>query len=264
MKHLDLFSGIGGFALAAHWMGWETVQFVEIDKFCQKVLAKNFPNIPIHGDIKTFNSDESVDILTGGFPCQPFSYAGRRKQKTDERHLWPEMFRVARRTKPKVIVGENVSGIFGLVDEICANLESEGYKVEPIGIEASCIGSDNLRERYWFIAYSSSLGWEHLLYDNGAYRKKIEYSEWREANELDSLGNPFLQFEERYGEPAIFGEYDGLPKRLDVSKRLKSIGNSIDPRVVYQIFRVIEMMDTISSKQNPSLYPNETNEIPDF
>jgi DNA (cytosine-5)-methyltransferase 1 len=114
MKHLDLFSGIGGFALAARWMNWETVQFVEIDKYCQKVLAKNFPNVPIHGDIKTFSGEPfrgTVDILTGGFPCQPFSHSGLRNGKDDDRYLWPQMLRVIKEVQPHYIVGENVSGL---------------------------------------------------------------------------------------------------------------------------------------------------------
>lgn len=117
MRHLDLFSGIGGFALAARWMGWETVQFVELDKFCQRVLEKNFPGVPIHGDIKTFDGTRfrgAVDIVTGGFPCQPFSTAGKRKGKADDRYLWPEMLRVIGEARPTFVVGENVAGIISM------------------------------------------------------------------------------------------------------------------------------------------------------
>lgn len=115
MKVLDLFAGIGGFSLAAHWMGWETVAFVECDKFCQKVLRKNFgQDIEIHDDITTFSGKPfrgRVDIVTGGFPCQPYSSAGARKGTEDERHLWPEMLRVIIEVQPRFIVGENVLGL---------------------------------------------------------------------------------------------------------------------------------------------------------
>lgn len=255
LNHLDLFTGIGGFALAARWMGWETVGFVEIDEWCQSVLRKRFKNVPIYGDIKTTDFKQfrgSVDIITGGFPCQPFSYAGSREQKEDERYLWPEMYRVVREVKPKYVIAENVSGIADLVDEICSDLENAGYKVEPVSIEASCIGSDNLRERYWFVAYPSSMGWENVRHEFGALHQETWNAErtgtrseqWQQAtNVMDTLGNPFLQFEERFGEPAIFGEYDGLPKRLDVSNRLKGLGNAIDPRVAFELFKAIDMID---------------------
>ena len=250
MTHGSLFSGIGGFDLAAEWMGWENVFQVEIDDWSRKLLAQNFPSTTQHTDIKQFHGTEhQVDIITGGFPCQPFSFAGSGKQKNDERYLWPEMLRVIREIKPRFVIAENVSGIFGMVDEICTSLENEGYKVEPIGIEASCIGADHLRERYWFVAYPPSMGRKDVCYEPGTLLETPEHSKrGRQTKEqgqqetivLDTLGNPFLQFEERFGEPAIFGEYDGLPKRLDVSKRLHGIGNAIDPRVVYQIFKAIE------------------------
>ena len=160
--HLDLFSGIGGFALAARWMGWQTVQFVEIDNFCQKVLTKNFPNVPIHGDIKTFNGESlrgTIDILTGGFPCQPFSAAGKRKGTEDSRHLWPEMLRVIGEVQPSVIVGENVYGLLnwsgGLVfQQVQTDLENLGYSVTPFVLPACGIQAPHRRDRVWFVAHS--------------------------------------------------------------------------------------------------------------
>lgn len=164
MKHLDLFSGIGGFALAARWMGWETVQFVEIDKFCHKVLNKNFPNVPIHDDIKTFDGTKyrgTVDVLTGGFPCQPYSSAGKRLGKEDERHLWPEMLRVIGEVQPTFIVGENVYGLVnwsrGMVfNEVQADLENQGYEVAPVILPACAVDAPHRRDRVWFVAYTSS------------------------------------------------------------------------------------------------------------
>lgn len=162
MKQLDLFSGIGGFALAARWMGWETIQFVEKDEFCQKVLQKNFKGVPIHGDIKTFDGKPfrgTVDILTGGFPCQPYSRAGNREGTEDERHLWPEMRRVITEVRPGVIVGENVRGLIdwsgGLVfEEIQTSLEAIGYEVTSFILPACGKDAPHQRDRIWIIAHS--------------------------------------------------------------------------------------------------------------
>src|SRR4051812_45727132 len=113
LTHLSLFSGIGGIDLAAQWAGFETVAFVEKDKFCQQILVKHWPEVPIYDEIKTFDGSVFADItlLTGGFPCQPFSQAGKRRGKEDDRYLWPEMLRVISEAKPTWVVGENVAGI---------------------------------------------------------------------------------------------------------------------------------------------------------
>lgn len=165
MRHLDLFSGIGGFALAAQWMGWETVQFVEKDPFCQKVLEKNFKGVPIHGDIKTFDGKPlrgSVDIITGGFPCQPYSRAGKRLGKKDDRHLWPEYDRVIDEVRPSIVVGENVRGLLdwqgGLVfEEIKTSLETKGYTVAFFVLPACGKDAPHQRDRLWIIANSHSI-----------------------------------------------------------------------------------------------------------
>jgi DNA (cytosine-5)-methyltransferase 1 len=237
MKHLDLFSGIGGFALAARWMGWETIQFVEIDSFCQKVLNKNFPNVPIHGDIKTFNGSEllgTVDILTGGFPCQPFSVAGSRKGKSDERYLWPEMLRIIREIKPAFVIAENVSGSWELVDEICTSLEREGYATEPIGIEAASVGANHRRLRYWFIAYTDSIGLP---------RREIKSRMARPKQQLQGLLPS--DFWTEVSRPRINRVDHGLPNRVD---RIKSIGNAIVPQVAFEIFKAIESLKINSLK----------------
>ncbi|KKL20859.1 hypothetical protein LCGC14_2451230, partial [marine sediment metagenome] len=115
MRHGALFNGIAGFMLAAEWMGWENVFSVEIDDWCNKVSKKNFPNVIQYGDIKTFKGEAgSVDILTAGFPCQPFSHAGKRKGKSDDRYIWPETIRVIREIRAPVVVGENVAGLISL------------------------------------------------------------------------------------------------------------------------------------------------------
>lgn len=162
MKHLGLFEGIGGFSLAARWAGWETVAWCEWNEFCQKVLNYHFPKAIGHGDITTTDFtgySGRIDVLTGGFPCQPYSLAGKRLGKKDNRHLWPEMLRAIREIKPKWVVGENVYGLVnwngGLVfEEVQADLEAEGYEVQAVILPACSVGAPHRRDRVWFIAHS--------------------------------------------------------------------------------------------------------------
>tara|TARA_R110002051_G_scaffold323754_1_gene418398 strand:- start:659 stop:1759 length:1101 start_codon:yes stop_codon:yes gene_type:complete len=162
MKVIDLFSGIGGFSLGLESTGgFETVQFVEYDKWCQKVLAKNFPNVPITGDIKDYEG-QRADVVTGGFPCQPFSVAGKRKGTDDDRHLWPEMLRVIKASKPRFVIGENVRNITSIQDgmvfeQVCTDLENEGYEVQSFIIPASAVEAPHQRYRVWIVAHSDSI-----------------------------------------------------------------------------------------------------------
>lgn len=193
MKHFDLFSGIGGFALAAKWAGWETIGFSEIDKYCDKLLKKRFPGVKNYGDIKSIRREISADIITGGFPCQPFSCAGRRRGKEDDRHLWPEMLRIISEVKPSWVVGENVAGIETIFEykdfsemegkeynsreeaEACFrgsrertgtnmlymvvdDLKKIGYEVQPFIIPACAVNAWHRRDRVWIVAYS---GYRH-------------------------------------------------------------------------------------------------------
>ena len=164
MKHGSLFSGIGGFDLAAEWMGWENVFHCEWNEFGQKVLHHYWPNAETFTDITKSDFTKyanKIDILTGGFPCQPYSQAGKRKGKEDERHLWPEMLRAIREIKPKYIVGENVFGLLnwngGLVfDEVHSDLEFEGYEVQAVVIPAAAVNAPHGRDRVWFVATNTN------------------------------------------------------------------------------------------------------------
>ena len=167
LKHLDLCSGIGGFALGLQKTGYfKTIGFCEIDPFCQKVLKKNFPGVPIYSDIKKFKpNDEGLrpDVITSGFPCQPFSTAGRQKGKDDNRNLWKETLRIIKECRPSFFVGENVNGIVKLyLDTILEDLESEGYSVRCFNISASSIGASHQRARIWIVANSSELRGQNL------------------------------------------------------------------------------------------------------
>jgi DNA (cytosine-5)-methyltransferase 1 len=163
LKLLDLFSGIGGFSLGMEATNRiKTIAFVEKDKFCQKVLNKNFKNIPIEEDIRNVKgSNYTADIVSGGFPCQPFSVAGKRKGKDDDRYLWDETIRVVAETKPKWFVGENVEGIINIsngtvLQQIQQDLEKEGFQVQCLVIPASGVGAWHQRKRVWIIGCNVS------------------------------------------------------------------------------------------------------------
>jgi len=161
MKVLDLFSGIGGFSLGLERAGMKTVQFVENDPYCQKVLAKNFPSVPIHGDIKTFHYDKPVELISGGFPCQPYSHAGKQRGKEDDRHLWEEYLRIIQEVRPTWVIGENVSGIVNMeLDQVLSDLESENYSHQSLVIPACAVNAPHRRDRVWIIAKSKSKGRE--------------------------------------------------------------------------------------------------------
>ena len=164
MRVLDLFSGIGGFSLGLEAAGMETVAFCEKDSFCRKVLAQHWPNVPIHEDIRDLDGQSyrgTVDVVCGGFPCQPFSVAGLRQVKDDDRHLWPEMLRVIRECQPRWVIGENVSGFIRMaLDDVCADLEREGYEVRTFILPACAVDAHHRRDRVWIVAHSDELGLE--------------------------------------------------------------------------------------------------------
>jgi len=157
MKHLDLFSGIGGFALACRMVGGiETVGFCERDNYCRQVLAKHWPDVPICNDIHEMKGNEygTVDLITGGFPCQPYSVAGERRGNEDDRALWPQMLRVISEARPAWVLGENVPGIITLaLDGVLADLEAQGYSCETLSIPACGVDAKHRRERVWIVAY---------------------------------------------------------------------------------------------------------------
>ena len=159
MNVLDLFSGIGGFSLGLESTGFfKTIAFVEKDKFCQKVLRKNFPNIPIEDEVRNVKGERfKADVITGGFPCQPFSVAGKRRGTEDDRFLWDETIRIVSEQKCKWFIGENVEGIINIQDgmvfrQIHDDLESEGFEVQSLVIPASGVGAWHQRKRVWIIA----------------------------------------------------------------------------------------------------------------
>jgi DNA (cytosine-5)-methyltransferase 1 len=221
VNHASLFSGIGGFDLAAEWMGWKNVFNCEWEEFPRQVLKHHFPNAIQHGDIKELDATTyagRIDILTGGFPCQPYSLAGKRKGKEDERHLWPEMLRVIRECSPRYVVGENVRGLVGwngglVFEEVCADLEAQGYAVQPFVLPAAGVGScPHRRDRVWFVANSGST--------NG---KPIIGREWREQsnqrNEVRSNLEPISEERTTSNSDGIRLEHRTQPGSIAEGKR---------------------------------------------
>ena len=160
MKVLDLFSGIGGFSLGLEWAGMSTVAMCEKDPYCRKILAKHWPDLTIHEDIRNLDGKKyrnSIDLVAGGFPCQPFSVAGKRKGSDDDRHLWPEMRRVIQEAKPRWVIGENVFGFINMaLDDVQADLEREHYEVRKFVLPAVAVDAKHRRDRIFLVAYSNS------------------------------------------------------------------------------------------------------------
>lgn len=157
MNVLDLFSGIGGFSLGLERAGFRTSAFCEIDPYCRRVLAKHWPDVPVHTDIRQLDGTRyagTVDVVCGGYPCQPFSTAGKQQGETDPRHLWPEMRRVVRDARPRWVVCENVRGHVGLgFDAVAAQLEDDGFTVWPFLVPACAVGAPHRRDRLWIVAH---------------------------------------------------------------------------------------------------------------
>jgi len=196
LKLLDLFSGIGGFSLGLESTGhFETIAFVEKDEFCQKVLKKNFNNIPIESEVRNVKGDRyAADIITGGFPCQPFSVAGKRKGTDDDRYLWDETIRIIRESKCRWFIGENVEGIINIQEgvvlrQVCDDLEKEGFEVQCIVIPASGIGAWHQRKRVWIIAHSNSNRDRHEITRSNGEEKEVS----REYRKKDSSTWKFIR-----------------------------------------------------------------------
>lgn len=185
MNHGSLFSGIGGFDLAANWAGWTNIFHCEKNPFGKQILSHYWPTAISYDDITTADFTihrGEIDVLTGGFPCQPFSQAGSRKGTEDDRHLWPQMLRAIREIQPRYVVGENVRGIInwnrGMVfNEVQADLENEGYEVLPFLLPAASVGAPHERYRVWFIAYADGKRRRMLRNESQATRPQ-------ESNEL--------------------------------------------------------------------------------
>ena len=279
MRHLDLFSGIGGFALAAQWMGWQTVAFCEREKYARRVLEQHWPSVPIIDDITQWPSERiGCDIITGGFPCQPFSCAGKQAGKQDDRFLWPAMLSVVEQERPAWVVGENVFGIIKMaLDQVLSDLEAIGYATRAFVIPACAVDAPHRRDRVWIIANSNTNG-------SGSNKKRTAHgspeAEFEDIPKIDREAHTddskqvcgFLadSQSERIqglwaGGQQVAPAHEGQKVSLCQSKgpqqtewptesrvcrvvdglpnrvdRVRSLGNAIVPQVAYKLFQAIE------------------------
>lgn len=281
MTHASLFSGIGGFDLAAEWAGWTNSFNCEIDPFCRRILKYHFPNAEQYADIRTTDFTiwrGRIDVLTGGFPCQPFSLAGKRKGTEDERYLWPEMLRVIRTARPRWVVGENVFGIVnwseGMVfDEVCSDLEAAGYAVQPYIIPACGVGAPHRRDRCWFVAYCADAGFEamrertdcadadRVVTDSYGKRRNEQLAAGvaseteKRACQRDRKTFARTTFESFPSQSPLCCRDDVFPDGLDgitfprwVRESIKAYGNAIVPQVALQIFETINEYENHAKK----------------
>lgn len=253
MRKLSLFSGIGGIDLAAKWAGMETVAFCEWEKFTQQVLKKNFPGIPVYGDVRDLTKERlkqdgiigpgrTIDIISAGYPCQPFSYAGQRKGENDDRHLWPEVMRLLQETNADWFVGENVSGHITMgLDTVLADLEYIGYTGQAFHIPAIAVDADHERYRIFVVAYSNE---KSGLQENQAISAIGEkWETWKDACRSRGRSQPRKDW--GISGPPIYGAPNGLPGRLDVYRkdRCYALGNAVDPYQIYPILAAIKAIN---------------------
>ena len=297
LRHFDVCSGIGGFSLGFRWAALsEPVAFCEIDPYCQKVLAKNFPNIPIFNDVKELVNDrpESTrtipdhDILTSGYPCQPFSVAGQRRGEEDERNIWRFVFKIVKRKHPTWCVFENVYGHIAMgLDQVLHDMESEGYTTQTFVVPACSLNAPHKRDRLWIVcnlADTKSEGLQGLdkrrptisserdeitdIGTKGSRDKNVANSKCMGRESRTSVREELAR-EESHGkfnnrstdgsaqerarswwdvEPNVGRVAYGIPSRVD---RLRGLGNAIVPQIAMQIgLSIKEAMNDDYTKKN--------------
>lgn len=267
MTHASLFSGIGGFDIAAEWAGWDNAFNCEIDPFCRQVLKYHFPDAIQYDDVKTTDFTVwrgKIDVLTGGFPCQPFSTAGKRKGISDDRYLWPEMLRAIWEIRPKWVVGENVLGIVnwngGMVfEQVHSDLETEGYEVQAFILPACGVGAPHLRYRTWFVAHVVENSECDGCKDGENDQKRTEVWKFGDAGAGSTNGihiqegdivNTNGGWSNFPTQSPVCSRDDGFPILMDGitfskwrTESIKAYGNAIVPQVALQIFKAINQFE---------------------
>ena len=274
MTHGSLFSGIGGFDLAAEWMGWDNIFHCEWNEFGKKVLNYYWPQSISYHDITQTDFTihrGRIDVLTGGFPCQPYSTAGKRLGKEDERHLWPEMLRAIREIKPRWIVGENVLGLVswngGMVfEEVCAELEAEGYEVQPYVLPAAGVNAPHQRYRVWFVAHSNNARTNEQMRDNREWQEKNKrwekqsQSEFRQSSYNDDANTSSIGLCENGSEerlqPSSFGAQFWMDKEnwIIANSNDNGIGNGLGQ---------VQSQDGEISERNNDAKPSDSDSFND-
>jgi DNA (cytosine-5)-methyltransferase 1 len=267
MNVLDLFSGIGGFSLGLERAGMRTVAFCERDEFCRAVLRKHWPGVPCFEDIRAIDADGlgrlgRVDLVCGGFPCQPFSVAGKRAAQNDDRYLWPEMRKVIALARPSWVIGENVAGIISVaLDTVLADLENDGYAPRAFVIPACAAGARHQRDRVWILAHADSSELRHqprrsngpsgegaakpgndgqvgLAADTDGPGPQVRFMQPGVPGEArcDDDGQDPSVDDGWLAEPAVVRRLHGIPGRMD---RIRALGNAVYPPLVEEIGRAI-------------------------
>lgn len=280
MNALSLFSGIGGIDLAGEWAGIKTVAMCEREPFCQKVLKKHWPDVPIYDDVCTLTKERleddgigTIDLIHGGYPCQPYSVAGQREGAGDDRALWPEVFRLIQEIRPRWFVGENVAGHITLgLDTTLSDLESIDYTVQAFSIPACAVNANHERERVFIVANSNGARCERLQFSpSGGNQKRFTWgnyaeilpntnsvtrletnkassaigSEWKPRNYVSGIHWAQTSgFDRQAPEPAIQRMVNGISGELDeVRAPLKALGNAVVPGQIYPILAAIKQID---------------------
>jgi len=241
---LDLCSGIAGISMAADWVGIETVAFCEIEGFNQKVLRKNYPNIPIFPDLYKLTKQslidggvnvDSIGVISAGYPCQGESLVGKRRGATDERWLWPEVFRLIKEVRPTWFVGENVAGHVTMgLDTVLSDLEEENYSTRTFVFPAVSIGAPHQRYRTFIVGYSNDKS--KLQADPRVVSFRSKRETWENTTGINRGILSGTYWEEN--KPTVCGMDDGTATRLD-EDRLRFLGNAVVPQQIYPIFEAI-------------------------
>jgi DNA (cytosine-5)-methyltransferase 1 len=285
MRHVDLCSGIGGFALGFEWVGLsKPILFCDIEPWSRQILRKHWPDVPIAEDVKELANDPDglipdCDILTAGYPCQPFSLAGERRGTEDDRHIWPYILSIVQSKRPAWCVFENVYGHVSMgLDEVLSDLEGEGYAARPFIVPACAADAPHRRDRVWIIARNVG-DTKNERHDSGSntQRKRSTHQQeqrlgvwskpsrpsenvahtdsaqqqgrWissrihKEHTKPNSGSDPSRQQATQFwlAEPAVGRVAHGIPRRVD---RLKGLGNAIVPQIAMRIGETIKQCET--------------------
>lgn len=261
LTHFSLFTGIGGIDLAAEWAGFETIGQCEFADYPTKVLEKHWPDVPRWRDIRSVTAESfyertglrTVDLISGGFPCQPFSVAGKRKGKEDDRYLWPEMLRVISELRPTWVIGENVANLINMGIETClSDLEYIGYSGGVFLIPACAVNAFHKRERVFIVAYSNKKLPKPFTIQPREYSQseRKEPKEWQQFFVINR-GNNDIEFREE-DKNKLCRDDDGFSDGLD-EDRLGCLGNAVVPQQVYPILKAIHDIEMSGIVQEDKL-----------
>lgn len=237
-RHLDLCSGFGGFALAAQWTGWETIGFSEVNEYANSVLRKHWPDVPNYGDIRAIPVI-GCDLITAGFPCQPYSVNGKRRGASDDRDLWPAVLGVIRKCRPSWVLAENVTNIANMVLDRCLDdLEESGYRAKALDIPACAVGLPSMERHIWIIASRVDDGPQGSAEESIPVEQLPKLFRWEIC-----AGAPWLDGRPDLSEPKLLRSRKGFPNFVE---RIHGLGNAIPPPVAAVIMDAMARYTTLT------------------